>query len=205
MKDESHSPKNWKKIAEEEFVEPELADEEDEDEEKSKSSKVETTGGVLEHPSYKALEDKLTQAELKAHEQWEKAMRAVAELDNVRRRADRDVENAHKYSLEKFAAALLPVMDSLEQALQSSSDASSQMREGIELTLKLLLDVLVKFGVKQIDPTGQPFDPKLHEAMSTQVSSGVAPNTVLIVYQKGYLLNERLIRPARVIVSQAGA
>lgn len=163
------------------------------------------TSGSLEHPDYKELEDKLTQAEMLAHENWEKSVRAAAELDNFRRRAERDVANAHKYGVEKLIDGLLPVIDSLEQALQAADKDNAElsgMIEGIELTLKLFLDVLNKFGVSQINPEGEIFNPQQHEAMSMQEIPNVAPNTVVNVFQKGYLLHERVVRPARVIVAK---
>lgn len=157
----------------------------------------------LEHPSYPDLEEKLTLAEQKAHENWEKATRALAELENVRRRAERDVSHAHKFALERFANQLLPVVDSLEQAIQlADKEAHAAMHEGLELTMKLFLDVLQKNQIEQINPEGQLFDPQQHEAMSMQVVPGVAPNTILVVFQKGYKLFDRVIRPARVIVSK---
>jgi molecular chaperone GrpE len=157
----------------------------------------------LEHPSYIELSEKLTLAEQQAHENWEKAVRAQAELDNVRRRTEREVANAHRYGVEKLISSLLPVIDSLEQALQLAIKAKdASMREGLELTLKLFADVLEKFEVQQIDPIGDPFDPQLHEAMSIQDAPDAEPNTVLAVFQKGYLLSDRVIRPARVVVSK---
>lgn len=157
----------------------------------------------LDHPSYVELSEKLTLAEQQAHENWEKAVRAQAELDNVRRRAEREVANAHRYGVEKLITDLLPVIDSLEQALQLAVKAEdASMHEGLELTLKLFMDVLKKFEVQQIDPTGAPFDPQLHEAMSMQVAPDAEANTVLAVFQKGYKLSDRVIRPARVVVSK---
>ena len=157
----------------------------------------------LDHPNYVELSEKLTLAEQQAHENWEKAVRAQAELDNVRRRADREVANDHRYGVEKLISDLLPVIDSLEQALQLAVKAEdASMREGLELTLKLFTDVLKKFEVQQIDPIGAPFDPQLHEAMSMQVVPDAEPNTVIAVFQKGYQLSDRVIRPARVVVSK---
>lgn len=162
----------------------------------------------LEHPNYQELEDKLTQAEQKAHENWEKATRALAELENVRRRAEREVANAHKFGVEKLINELLPVIDSLEQALNidaaEAQQAIASMKQGIELTLQLFLDVLAKFKVQQIDPVGETFNPECHEAISMQPDETAKPNTVLTVFQKGYLLDERVIRPARVIVAKRG-
>lgn len=158
---------------------------------------------ALDHASYRELEDKLTLAEQKAHEHWEKLVRSVAEVENIRRRAERDVANAHRYALEKFVNSLLPVADSLEQAIiLAEKQGDMPLHEGLLLTMKLFLEALEKADVKQIDPTGLPFDPQQHEAMSIQPSSDVSPNTVLTVFQKGYVLSDRVIRPARVIVSK---
>lgn len=158
---------------------------------------------ALDHVSYQELEEKLTLAEQASHENWEKSVRLTAELDNVRRRAEREVSNAHRYGLEKLITALLPVMDSLEQASQLAAlHEDKSMQEGIGLTMKLCLDVLEKFDVEQLDPQGDLFDPQQHEAMSIQPSTVVPNNAVLTVFQKGYRLNDRVIRPARVIVAK---
>lgn len=160
----------------------------------------------LEHSDYETLQKKLTEAESQAHDNWEKAVRATAEVENVRRRAKLDVEGAHKYGSEKFIISLLPVIDSLEQSLQGvsadSSDELNSMKQGIELTLKLFADALNKSNVQQIDPVGETFDPQKHEAMSMQDAPDAAPGSVLVVFQKGYILNERVIRPARVVVAK---
>lgn len=162
--------------------------------------------GELEHPNYKELEKKLTLAEQKEHENWEKVVRITAELDNVRRRAQRDIEQAHRYGLEKLISSLLPVIDSLEQAIQLvDKDGHSAMFEGLQLTMKLFLDTLSKQGVTQLDPTGEVFNPQEHEVMSMIDSPGVAPNSVLTVFQKGYRLADRIIRPARVIIAKANS
>lgn len=162
--------------------------------------------GILEHPTYQALEEKLLDAEKRADLQWDQATRALAELDNVRKRSAREVENAHKYGIEQFAKALLPILDSLEQALSSVKlDASGpdSAMQGIELTLKLFQDTLKKFSIEVIEPQDLPFDPQWHEAMSIQETAGVPPGTVVMVLQKGYRLNDRLLRPARVMVSKS--
>ncbi|WP_341503324.1 nucleotide exchange factor GrpE [Gallaecimonas sp. GXIMD4217] len=143
------------------------------------------------------------EAEVQA--QNEEMLRARAEVENIRRRAAQDVEKAHKFALEKFAADLLPVIDSLERALELSSkedEAGKAMVEGLELTLKSFLDTVQKYGVEQIDPAGQPFNPELHQAMAMQPSEEHPANTVIAVMQKGYSLNGRLVRPAMVMVSQ---
>lgn len=150
----------------------------------------------------KALEE----ARARAAETMEQMLRIRAEMDNVQRRAARDIEQARKYALERFVGELLPVVDSLEMGLNAAGDNSEavlKLREGTELTLKMLRDVLTKFGVSVIDPQGQPFDPQFHQAMAMQPSASQPANTVLVVYQKGYALNERLVRPARVVVAKA--
>lgn len=134
----------------------------------------------------------------------DQAIRAVAEAQNTRRRAEQDVEKARKFALEKFVKELLPVVDSLEKALESmATDASDVHREGVEMTLNMQLSALSKFGVKPLDPQGEPFDPQYHEAMTMVPNPDVDPNTVMDVMQKGYTLNERLVRPAMVVVSKA--
>ena len=158
---------------------------------------------TLAHPSYREMEEKLTAAEQLAHENWEKSVRAMADVDNIRRRAERDVQNAQRYSVEKFATALLPVIDSLEQALKLADEHQDLgMHEGIGLTLKLFEDAFQKFNVVDIQPEGEVFNPMLHEAMAMQEAADVPANTVLTVFQKGYTLYDRVIRPARVIVAK---
>ena len=153
------------------------------------------------------LQKQLEEASNKAQEQSEAALRARAEQDNIRRRAERDVENAHKYALEGFVESLIPVMDSLEQglALETTNDESASLKQGMELTLKMKLDVLSLKNVVQIDPVGENFNPELHEAMSMQENPDLQPNEVIAVFQKGYSLNGRLVRPARVVVNKATA
>lgn len=138
----------------------------------------------------------------KLADQRDQILRLHAEIENMHRRNERDVASAHKYASEKFARDLLPVLDSLEMAIQKEQGAGvDTLLEGVELTHKLLLDTLAKHGIKQIDPDGERFDPELHEAVSMQPNADVDPNTVLVVAQKGYTLNGRLLRPARVVVS----
>ncbi len=147
----------------------------------------------------------LQDARERADAHWNELLRARAELANLQRRAERDLENAHKYALEKFVNELLPVLDSLELGIEAASkgaeDAVERLHEGVELTLKMFLTAVGKFGVRQINPQGERFDPALHQAMATQPAPGVEPNHVLMVYQKGYTLNDRLVRPAMVVVS----
>ena len=148
-------------------------------------------------------EDVRLKAELE--ETKDQLLRLQAELQNVRRRAERDVENAHKFSLDKFVTALLPVVDNLERALSSidlETETADSVSEGLELTLKNFIDVLESFKVVQIDPVGQPFDADLHQAVSMLPNESVEPNTVIDVFQKGYTLNGRLVRPAMVTVSK---
>ena len=159
--------------------------------------------GVLSHPSYIELSEKLTLSEQQAHENWEKSVRAVAELENVRRRAERDVEHAHRFGQERLIKELLPVLDSMEQALQAAISANDEsMIQGIELTHKLMLNALVKVDVKPIEALGKTFNPNVHEAMVMQ-DSDEPENTVISVFQQGYLLGERVIRPARVVVAKS--
>jgi len=152
------------------------------------------------------LAAQLEEARSKADENWNLAVRAKAELENLRKRHERDLTNAHKYALERFVNELLPVRDSLELGLKAAQEESAdvaKLREGTELTLNLFNTVLEKFNVAVIDPEGEPFNPELHQAMSMQPTEEIEPNTVITVVQKGYSLNGRLVRPAMVIVSQA--
>ncbi|MEA3298983.1 MAG: nucleotide exchange factor GrpE [Pseudomonadota bacterium] len=135
----------------------------------------------------------------------EKLLLAHADMQNLRRRVERDVENAHKFALEKFVGDLVPVVDNLERALATvdrANDATAAVAEGVELTLKSFLDVLRRFNVEQLDPKGEPFNPERHEAMAMVPNPEVAANTVIEVFQKGYLLNGRLVRPAMVVVAR---
>ena len=134
----------------------------------------------------------------------EQLLREQAEMQNVRRRAQRDIESAHKYALEKFASELLSVVDNLERAIEAidaEDEAQKAVAEGLELTLKTFIEVLGKYNVEAVDPEGQPFDAELHQAVSTVPNNDVEPNTVINVFQKGYTLNGRLVRPAMVVVS----
>ncbi len=151
-----------------------------------------------------SLQEALEEAKRQGADNWDKFMRAQAELDNVVKRSKRDLENAHKFALQAFVSELLVVRDSLEKGLEHTKDQEidpDSLKEGSELTLRTLTQAMEKFNVAQIDPPkGEPFDPKLHEAMAMVSSDEVEPNCVLDVIQKGYLLNDRLIRPARVVV-----
>ena len=152
-----------------------------------------------------SIEDELAEARREAKENLDRALRAHAELDNVRKRLERDLQNAHKFALERFVSELLPVKDSLELGLAASSEkgaSAAGIVEGVELTLRMLDQAMEKFGVRVVDPSGEPFDPEFHQAMTMQESDTAASGTVLTVVQKGYLLNERLVRPAMVIVAK---
>ncbi|AUC43764.1 Heat shock protein GrpE [Dickeya solani RNS 08.23.3.1.A] len=136
----------------------------------------------------------------------ESALRARAEMENVRRRAELDVEKAHKFALEKFAGEMLPVIDNLERALEmadKSNEALSGMIEGVDLTLKAMLSAVNKFGIEVVADVNVPFNPEIHQAMTLLESADHAPNHVMMVMQKGYILNGRLLRPAMVAVSKA--
>lgn len=148
-----------------------------------------------------SLEEQLAAAQ-------DQSLRVAAELQNIRRRAEQDIEKAHKFALEKFAGDLLAVADSLERGLELSNpndEAVKPMREGVELTFKLLLDTLARHQLVQIDPQGEPFNPEHHQAMAMEESTHAEPGSVLKVFQKGYMLSGRLLRPAMVVVSKAPA
>ena len=167
----------------------------DEDEAENTEQATDATDPVVE-------EDPLAAARAKADENWDRYLRAAAELENVRKRAERDVKNAHKFAVERFASELLAVCDSLEAALAAEGELTVEaLREGSEATLKLLGSVMERFGIEEVDPQGEPFDPMLHEAMTMQPSTDAEPGSVLTVFQKGYSLNGRLLRPARVVVA----
>lgn len=181
--------------------------------EREKNSEIlEDFSHVLEHPKYVELAQKLTEAEQLAHKNWNDALKVQAEMQNFQRRIERDVANAHKYAIEKIAFELLTVVDNLERCLESKIVASdggdvtngvlNNVYVGVELTLKMFLDVLHKFDVKQINPVQENFSPDYHTAMAVREDANVKPNTVLQVIQKGYMLKDRLLRPALVVVSK---
>lgn len=150
--------------------------------------------------------DEIEALKAKADENWDRYLRAAAEVENIRKRAVRDVENARKFALENFGRDLLAVVDSLEMGLEAADSADAEsLKEGSEATLKLLATTLDRFGISVVDPEGEPFDPEFHEAMTMQPSDDVEPGSVLTVIQKGYTLNGRLLRPARVIVASEPA
>jgi molecular chaperone GrpE len=152
------------------------------------------------------LIERLDQAEKKAMDNWDQLLRTKAEMDNIRRRTQKDLENAHKFALEKFITELLGVKDSLEMGVNASQQDNATveiLREGSEMTLSILSGLFEKFNVVELNPQGEKFNPDHHQAMSMQPSAEHEPNTVMAVMQKGYLLNDRLVRPAMVMVSKA--
>ncbi|VAW88164.1 Heat shock protein GrpE [hydrothermal vent metagenome] len=166
----------------------------------------ETLNEWMDQPSDEERDVALAAAEERAEKAAEQLLRAHAEMENLRRRSERDLSNAHKYALEKVANELLPVKDSLEMAAVLNAGEKvdvNKLVEGVELTLKMLTSAMTKNGITEIDPVNEKFNPELHQAMTTQESNEVEANTVVTVFQKGYLLNGRLIRPAMVVVSKA--
>jgi molecular chaperone GrpE len=182
---------------------------------------IEQLDAELTEPLQESIEDENTEisseeeiaglySELEAakqtiNDQKDSVVRAAADVENIRRRAAQDVEKAHKYALEKFANDLLPVIDNLERAIEFSdkeNEALKPILEGIDMTIKSFSDAIGKYGVEEVSPQGETFNPEFHQAMSMQPSNDVAPNTVLAVMQKGYKLNGRLLRPAMVMVSK---
>ncbi|GDY28139.1 protein GrpE [Agarivorans sp. Toyoura001] len=163
---------------------------------------------AAEEISVAELLERLSTAEQTVADQKDGVVRAKAEVENIRRRSAQEVEKARKFALEKFASELLPVIDNMEMALQHANredEALASMIEGVELTLKTLIDAVKKFGIEVVAPQDQAFDPEKHQAMGMQEVEGVAPNTVVAVLQKGYELNGRLLRPAMVMISKAAS
>lgn len=167
---------------------------------------------TISHENYAELEDKLNEIEAQLNaanttieDYKNQQLRNHAELDNIRKRAEKDIQNAHKYGLERFVTELLPIIDSLEHGMRieiGDNVFAKQIHAGIEMTHKLFMDSLEKFSIKLVDPLGSLFDPALHQAISTREEKDVPTNTVLEVLQKGYLLHDRLIRPALVVVAK---
>lgn len=160
---------------------------------------------IVNHSEYEALQQDLDQALAKADEHWKLYLAAHAEMENLRKRTERDVQNAHKFALERFFSELLPARDSLEMGLAAADESVevAQLREGVELTLKQLAAAMEKFGAREVNPLGAKFNPAEQEAMAMVPTNQAEPNTVVQVIQKGYTLNDRLIRPAKVLVAQA--
>ena len=183
--------------------------------EKAEAQESEHTEAAPDAESAEVDEEPLSElecAQREATENRDNYLRVAAELENLRKRGARELENARKYGLERLAQALLPVRDSLEAGVAAADDSDAadntdveSLREGKRATLRLLDAALEQAGVAEFDPEGEPFDPARHEAMTMQPSATAEPNTVLTVIQKGYLIHDRLLRPARVIVSEAPA
>jgi len=169
---------------------------------------VDETSATEDAPEEINLQAALDAANARADENWEKVLLAKADVENIRRRTQKDIEKAHRFSVEKFAKDMLAVVDSLEMGLTAADEMSgdvSSIKEGMELTYKQLLSSLKNSGVEQVNPEGESFNPELHQAISMVPSEDHANNTVMQVFQKGYTLNSRLMRPAMVIVSQSSA
>ena len=152
-----------------------------------------------------SIEQQLDQAQITIKEYWEQILRLKAEIENNRKRSVRDVENAHKYALRNFSESLLPIMDSMEMAQKAAEAENASLEsiiEGTELTMNMFIQVLEKHGIQELDPIGEPFDPEQHQAISMVEDESVESNTVINVMQKGFVLNERLVRPAMVVVSK---
>jgi molecular chaperone GrpE len=182
-------------------------DEQKLDQEQAQVGEVEGQAAHDDMPIDAMAEIDALRAEVDNHK--DQLMRTLAEAQNVRRRAELDVEKAHKFALEKFARELLPVVDSLEKTVETTQKGEGEqlviIREGAEMTLSMLINSLKKFNVEPVDPLGAPFDPQLHEAMSMVEQPTAEPNSVIAVVQKGYTLNGRLLRPAMVVIAKGGA
>ncbi|MFV2059915.1 MAG: nucleotide exchange factor GrpE [Gammaproteobacteria bacterium] len=182
-----------------------IAAEQHNDSDESESG-TDTETESTEQPDLQALLDAATK---KADDNWDQMLRTKAEMENLRRRSRLDIENAHKFAVEKFVTELIPVIDSMELGLtavgKDDHEQLEKLREGTEMTLKLFQDVFNKFDIEAINPVNESFNPEFHQAMVMQESADVEPNTVLMVMQKGYTLNDRLVRPAMVSVSKAVA
>lgn len=196
MSSEQESPENE--------VEVDLENQEPTVDENTEEETVEEA--QIEEVSIEELQKQLTAAEQKAAENLDKALRVQADMENLKRRTSKDLENAHKFALDGFSKEMVTVIDSLElglQAITGDSEEVKKFREGSELTLKQFEAAFTKFNIEKIDPTGEAFNPELHQAMAMQPSEDAEPNTVLNTFQKGYSLNGRLIRPAMVVVAKA--
>lgn len=193
---EENLGKNWN----------EISNRSDEEANNDLSGEETTEPAVVEEAS-SVLHEKLDAAKEEAKKNYDLFLRTKAEIDNLTRRAKIDLENAHKYGIKKLVEDLVPVLDSLEQGLQIEVDDCNetlkQMHTGLQLTYKILLDTVKKYGIEQINPEGDGFNPELHEAVSMiEANNGVKGNTIISVFQKGYILNGRLLRPARVVVAK---
>lgn len=201
MADKETMPEHEEQIKEEAAAQAEMADAEE-------PELLEEDGGAVEPSTLDEMKAKLEEALQKAEQQKDLVLRSQAELQNVRRRAERDVEHAHKFGMEKITQELLPVVDNLERALEAAgedNDFVKALREGVELTLSMFLKALAKFQIEPVNPEGEPFDPSLHQAVSMVEQSQVEPNTVVSVMQKGYTLHGRIVRPAMVVVAKGAS
>lgn len=200
---EQHFQAKKAKVADQEVNHPEESEET-----QQANAKVSEDLQALEK-TIAELQQSLVATEKKLAENQEAALRFRADLENVRRQADRDIANAHKFGIEKFALELLPILDSLENGLATMQNDQTEndpkykaLWDGMQMTSKLFADTLLKFNVAVLDPQGEAFDPHWHEAIAMQPSPDAAPGTVLAVIQKGYRLHDRVLRPARVIVAK---
>jgi len=214
MSQEKESP-NTEQTENTSDVEHEIVDEsvdseqatESNDSTDSSNSETEPTEPDSKQDSETDLQTLLDAANKKADDNWDQMLRTKAEMENLRRRSRLDVENAHKFAVEKFVTQLIPVIDSLELGLtnvgKDDHEQLEKLHEGSEMTLKMFQDVFNKFDIETLDPVNETFNPEFHQAMVMQESADVKPNTVIMVMQKGYTLNDRLVRPAMVSVSKA--
>ncbi len=176
--------------------------------EEALQAQADTAENQTEAETDENLAEQLAEAQAKVKEYWDQIVRLNAEIDNNRKRAQRDVENAHKFAVKNFVESLLPIADSMELGLNAANVENvniDSIKQGIEMTHDLFVKTMEKNGIQVIDPKGEKFDPDLHQAMSMVENDEVEPNTVIDVMQKGYTLNDRLIRPAMVVVSKAKA
>ena len=176
--------------------------------EEALQAQADTAENQTEAETDEDLAEQLAEAQAKVKEYWDQIVRLNAEIDNNRKRAQRDVENAHKFAVKNFVESLLPIADSMELGLNAANVENvniDSIKQGIEMTHDLFVKTMEKNGIQVIDPKGEKFDPDLHQAMSMVENDEVEPNTVIDVMQKGYTLNDRLIRPAMVVVSKAKA
>jgi molecular chaperone GrpE len=187
----SPSDANKKKAVEE--IKPEVHD--------AEAEMLEEEEALVE--AEERLVEQINQAQQKADENWELLLRTKAEMENLRRRTQKDLESAHKFGTEKLVSELLPIMDSIELGLSIEDSSVESIREGMGLTMNMVSQLFEKFNIEAIDPDKEKFDPELHQAMSMQPTDEFEPNTVITVMQKGYRLNGRLVRPAMVMVSKA--
>ena len=212
-KNESSKTKTWEKLTSQADKEAAVNESAVNEETSSAKKPASSSPNKLTHPAYEALEEQLLKTETQLEEHKSKLIQLkeqeayrLAEMENIRRRCKLDIENAYKFSLEKFVKDLLPVKDSLEAALlvTGAEAENDSILKGVKLTLQALQKVLERNGIKTIDPSsGETFDAHYHQAMLTEENEQQAPNTILKVLQKGYLLNERLMRPAMVVVAKA--